>query len=328
MQLKSLLLALALIAAPLAVRAANCPGYSFILTNGQTADANQVMGNFNTIMNCANNVLAPISALTNLAPINAPAFTGGISVSGATALQGTTISGALSVTTETAGQVSINNGALGASLNLIGNAATNRQIIYQSGGGVRWVIVADSATESGGNAGTNLDILRYTDGGVSIDSPLNITRSTGQVSMGDGAAIGANNVVVTPAPGDNSTHIASTAFVANLVPSQTGNAGKALVTDGTSTSWSSGSVTAWANVSCNGSGCTVLAGSNVASVTRNSTGNYTVNFTNAYADTNYAPFVTSRLNIFMSVTGDTTGGVTVAYVSSTDGGFSFQVVGS
>jgi hypothetical protein len=31
----------------------NCPSYPNTLTNGTTADANQVMGNFNTIMNCA-----------------------------------------------------------------------------------------------------------------------------------------------------------------------------------------------------------------------------------------------------------------------------------
>lgn len=33
---------------------ATCPSYPFTLTNGTTADANQVMSNFNTVMNCAN----------------------------------------------------------------------------------------------------------------------------------------------------------------------------------------------------------------------------------------------------------------------------------
>lgn len=39
-------------------RAANCAGYSYTLTNGQTADATQVMSNFNSILSCANTSLA------------------------------------------------------------------------------------------------------------------------------------------------------------------------------------------------------------------------------------------------------------------------------
>lgn len=36
--------------------ATNCPAYPYTLTNGQTADANQVMANFNSIQTCANNI--------------------------------------------------------------------------------------------------------------------------------------------------------------------------------------------------------------------------------------------------------------------------------
>ena len=43
---------------------------------------------------------------------------------------------------------------------------------------------------------------------------------------------------------------------------------------------------AWANF--NGTTATIRAAYNVTSVTRNSTGDYTVNFTNAMADSNYA----------------------------------------
>ena len=49
-----------------------------------------------------------------------------------------------------------------------------------------------------------------------------------------------------------------------------------------------GSAKAWVNFNGNGS-TTIRASYNVSSVTYNSTGNYTVNFTNAFADTNYAP---------------------------------------
>lgn len=58
--------------------ALNCAVYSFTLTNGTTADANQVMSNFNTIMNCANTNLAhngansDITSLTGLSTPLAP----------------------------------------------------------------------------------------------------------------------------------------------------------------------------------------------------------------------------------------------------------------
>jgi hypothetical protein len=47
-----------------------------------------------------------------------------------------------------------------------------------------------------------------------------------------------------------------------------------------------GSAKAWVNF--NGSGGTIRASYNVSSITVNGTGDYTVNFTNAFADTNYA----------------------------------------
>ncbi len=47
--------------------AATCSGYTYTFANGTTADAGQVNSNFNTIMGCAN---------TLLAPLNAPVFSG------------------------------------------------------------------------------------------------------------------------------------------------------------------------------------------------------------------------------------------------------------
>lgn len=52
-----LLLGLALLGKP--ALAANCSTYPFNLTNGQTADASQVMANFNSILSCANTGLLP-----------------------------------------------------------------------------------------------------------------------------------------------------------------------------------------------------------------------------------------------------------------------------
>ena len=49
--------------------AANCSTYPYTLTNGQTADATQVMANFNTILGCANNNLAKNGTNTDITAI-------------------------------------------------------------------------------------------------------------------------------------------------------------------------------------------------------------------------------------------------------------------
>lgn len=64
------------------------------------------------------------------------------------------------------------------------------------------------------------------------------------------------------------------------------------ISDGTnstsSTNCIQGSAKAWVNFSGNGS-TTINSSYNVSSVTYNSTGDYTINFTNALTDTNYLP---------------------------------------
>lgn len=62
-------------AAETPAHAANCAGYTYTLTNGQTADATQVMSNFNTIMSCANSSLAKSGAnadITSLSALSTP----------------------------------------------------------------------------------------------------------------------------------------------------------------------------------------------------------------------------------------------------------------
>src|SRR5258706_6860128 len=63
--------------------AQTCPAFSYNLTNGTTADAGQVMNNFNTVRNCAN-TLASGGTLTNstLSGTTALAGSGAISSGG------------------------------------------------------------------------------------------------------------------------------------------------------------------------------------------------------------------------------------------------------
>ena len=78
--MKKLLLAVGFLLLPVtAALAANCVPFTYTLTNGTTADANQVMSNFNTLLNCSNNNLAhngsnsDITQLTGLTtPLTVP----------------------------------------------------------------------------------------------------------------------------------------------------------------------------------------------------------------------------------------------------------------
>jgi hypothetical protein len=80
----------------------------------------------------------------------------------------------------------------------------------------------------------------------------------------------------------------ATAALAALLPSQSGNAGKALVTSGSAASWDNAQgAKAWVNF--NGTGTVAIRASyNVSSITDNGVGDYTVNFTTAMVDANYA----------------------------------------
>ena len=72
MMLRRLLAALILCLAPSAAFAVTCPSFSYTLTNGQTADANQVMANFNTLLTCSNMLLAPITSPTFTGTVTLP----------------------------------------------------------------------------------------------------------------------------------------------------------------------------------------------------------------------------------------------------------------
>jgi hypothetical protein len=64
--------------------ATNCPALPYTLVNGQIADATQVMSDFNDLLNCSNN---------NLAPNTNPNFTGNLTISNAVGIGTNTILG-------------------------------------------------------------------------------------------------------------------------------------------------------------------------------------------------------------------------------------------
>lgn len=71
-----------------------------------------------------------------------------------------------------------------------GGAGYNRLFQVQTAGVVRWGWGASSDAESGANAGSNYAFNSYDDSGVYIETPMSITRATGQVVLGDSGGSG------------------------------------------------------------------------------------------------------------------------------------------
>lgn len=55
--------------------------------------------------------------------------------------------------------------------------------IFSANGGARWTMTANSTAETGGNAGSDFGINRYTDAGGYIDTPIYVTRSNGTIVL-------------------------------------------------------------------------------------------------------------------------------------------------
>jgi hypothetical protein len=109
---------------------------------------------------------AAASALANFLPLAGGTMTG--------ALIG--VSGAFSST--------LSASAVNApTLNATAAAATNRTVGFQTSGSNRWTAQANSTAESGGNAGSDFLLSRYSDAGSLIDSPISVNRATGVVTI-------------------------------------------------------------------------------------------------------------------------------------------------
>jgi len=87
-------------------------------------------------------------------------------------------------------------------------AGSGSDIFGSNGSLTRWLLrLGNPALESGGNVGSDLSIVRYNDAGAGVNTAFSITRATGIVSMPLGST------TLTPAAGDNSTSVVTTAWV-------------------------------------------------------------------------------------------------------------------
>lgn len=118
----------------------------------------------------------PLSGVTGVLPIanggtNASTAAAALSNLGGAALTGATFTGDVSIT---------NAGAGDRFLSLSRAAGNSGGIYFQTSGVRRWAIFANTATESGADAGSNLLINSYTDAGsVKQAGVISIARSTG-----------------------------------------------------------------------------------------------------------------------------------------------------
>jgi len=71
-----------------------------------------------------------------------------------------------------------------------GNAGSSRSWYFQTAGVNRWELRINTVAESGGNAGSDLNLLSYADNGSYITNPVTITRST--AAFGLSGAFGCN----------------------------------------------------------------------------------------------------------------------------------------
>jgi len=106
---------------------------------------------------------------------------GNLTVSGTLAVTGTTTLGAYLQVPNTG--MTLGGPAIAANISLAIQAAAGQQkgVIFYSGNNIRWAITSAGTAESGSNVGSDFGIARYSDAGAYIDTPLSITRSTGQV---------------------------------------------------------------------------------------------------------------------------------------------------
>ena len=132
--------------------AANCSAYPYTLTNGQTADANQVMADFNNILSCGNNNL--LGKNNNLSDVQSPSTSRTNLGLGAAAVENLSNGSANAITDDGAG-------------NLVGHANTLHMVVFTGTGSFtipsnattstvfEFTVVGGGSGGAGSGSGTN-----------------------------------------------------------------------------------------------------------------------------------------------------------------------------
>ena len=80
--------------------------------------------------------------------------------------------------------------AISSTVIIGGLAATTRSLQYLTGALTRWNLFTDNSPETGANAGSNLELWRYSDAGAAISQVMWFNRATGAVTVTGSLALG------------------------------------------------------------------------------------------------------------------------------------------
>ena len=99
-------------------------------------------------------------------------------------------------------------------------AGNSRLIQFQTSSSNRWALIANATAEGGSNAGSDLELRRYSDAAADLGLVMAVTRSTGNITFNGGGGItsfAANkiNISTSQSPANNATGTAGDIAWAN-----------------------------------------------------------------------------------------------------------------
>ena len=184
--------------------AANCAAYPYTLTNGQTADANQVMADFNNILSCGNTALLGVN--NNLSDLNNAATARTNLGLGASAVEGLSNTSAGAVVDDGAGNLVTNHvptlqvqqiASTGSfTVPATATAATVFKITCLGGGGGGGGQVGGADPAGGGGGGSGAYAVAWFSG-FTPSSTVSISIGTGGTGGTDGNANGGSATSVS-----------------------------------------------------------------------------------------------------------------------------------
>jgi hypothetical protein len=153
---------------------------------------------------------------TSFAPLASPALTGTPTAPTPTGTDNTTkLATTAFVATNFAkltgatftGQVAISTTGLDSNVIVQGDAGKSRVLYYRTGASIRWALYANNVAEGGSNAGSDFTLSAYDDTGLILGNVFTVVRATRILSFI------VSPTAPTPTAGDNTTKVATTAFV-------------------------------------------------------------------------------------------------------------------